>query len=312
MSALHVVDLSAVRPDELEQLWQDEAQLWHERLCWTIADPLYWLQRMVERGAISGKILRKGTQAAGYACYVVVGALGVISRLVISPECDAHAAEMLIRETVGALRRTGVSRIEGSFIAADSTTLPQVFERLDFQTYWREFLRRPLYPAGGYQALPQHVYLEEWRNSNLQEAASVMRAAYEGGVDAELNEYYRSVDGCEVVLGDILNQGACGNPVVRASVIGRHRGRAIGFILMTEIHPRHAHLAQIAVLPGYQHQGVGRMLLTHCFSILANQAFDRVSLIVSRLNRRALNMYERTGFEPVLSFPVFVWQPRST
>jgi GNAT superfamily N-acetyltransferase len=361
MSAAHVVDLSIVRPGELERLWQHEAQSWQERLLWDISDPLYRLQRMVERGSIAGKTLRDVTGAAGYACYMVAGKLGVISRLVMSPECDAGGAEILIRETVGAVRRTGASRIECPFISIDSPSLPQLFEQQGFHTYWREFLRCQLYPAGDQDPHPDqnpqpyplrqqsgrgaedgmsrpgverlnergvekglrrgaeplggrgadargNVYLEPWRGSNLRGAASLMRAAYEGGVDAEMNEQYRSDDGCELMLDDILNQGGCGNPVVEASAIARHRGRGIGFTIVTEIAHRHAHLAQVAVLPEYQYQGVGRLLLRNGLSKLADQAFDTVSLIVSRRNRRALNMYELIGFKPVSSFPAFTWQ----
>jgi ribosomal protein S18 acetylase RimI-like enzyme len=331
VSAAHVVDLSKVRPGELGRLWQHEAQSWQERLLWDISDPLYRLKRMVERGSIAGKTLRDGTGAAGYACYMVAGNLGVISRLVISPECDAGGAEILIRETVGALRRSGASRIEGPFISIDSPWPPQLFEQQGFHTYWREFLRRQLHPTGDQDPhrhpLPQqsgqgaekgmgargadaraNVHLEPWQGSNLRIAASVMRAAYEGGVDAEMSEQYRSDSGCELVLDDILNQGACGNPVVEASAIALHRGRAIAFNIVTEIAHRQAHLAQVAVLPEYQYQGVGRLLLRHSFSKLAVQAFDTVSLIVTRRNRRALNMYELMGFEPVLSFPAFTWQ----
>jgi ribosomal protein S18 acetylase RimI-like enzyme len=318
MAAAHVVDLSIVRPGELERLWQREAQSWRQRLLWDISDSLYRLQRMVERCSIAGKILRNGTGAAGYACYAVAGKLGVISRLAISPECDAGEAEILIRETVSAVRQTGASRIEGRFISIDSRWLPQLFEQLCFHTYWREFLGHQLYPAGCQNPHPQqsqpeagtraNVYLEPWRGSNLRAAASVMRAAYEGGLDAEMNEHYRSDDGCELVLDDILNQGGCGNPIIEASAIARHRGRGIGFIIVTEIDRRQAHLSQVAVLPEYQYQGVGRLLLRHGLSKLADQAFDTVSLIVSRRNLRALKIYELMGFEPVLSFPVFTWQ----
>ncbi len=148
MPAAQVVDLSIVRLGELERLWQHEVQLWQERLLWDISDPLYRLRRMVERGSIAGKTLRDGTGAAGYACYMIAGNLGVISRLLISAECDAGGAEILIRETVGAVRRTGASRIEGPFISIDSPWLPQLFEQQGFHTYWREFLRRQLYRAG--------------------------------------------------------------------------------------------------------------------------------------------------------------------
>jgi ribosomal protein S18 acetylase RimI-like enzyme len=314
MSSAHVVDLSTLRPDELEGLWQREAQSWQERLLWDISDPLYRLQRMVERGSITGKILRDGTGATGYSCYIVAGNLGIICRLVISPECDAGGAEMLVRETVSAIRRAGASRIESPFISIDGRRLPQLFEQQGFHTYQREFLRRQLHAPGDRDRNEQavnssaKVHLEPWRGTNLRGAASVMRAAYEGGVDAEINQQYRSDDGCELVLDDILNQGGCGNSVVEASAVARVRGSTIGFIVVTETAHRQAHLAQIAVLPQYQHQGLGRMLLKHGLSKLSDRAFDTISLIVSRQNRRALNTYELIGFEPVLSFPVFTWQ----
>ena len=135
-----------------------------------------------------------------------------------------------------------------------------------------------------------------------------MLAAYSGGVDAEMNEQYRTQGGCELVLDDLLNQGICGNPVVEASAMAQHRGRRIGFIILTEIGPQHAHVAQVAVLPAYHHQGVGRLLMNHALSRLADGGFTAVSLIVSRLNRRAREIYDLIGFKPALSFPVFAWQ----
>jgi len=314
MLAAHVVDFSELRLGELEHLWQREAQSWQKRLLWDVSDPLYRLRRMVERGSIAGKILWDGTAAAGYACFLVAGKLAVICRLFTSPECDAAGAEMLIQETVSAIRRTGASRIESPFISIDRPWLPQLFEQQGFGAYWREFMRRKIQASVGRDRNERaadagtNLCLELLRGSNLRAAASVMRAAYEGGVDAEMNQQYRSDDGCELVLDDLLNQGGCGNPVVEASVIARRRGSAIGFIVMTEIARRQAHLAQIAVLPEYHRQGVGRLLLRHSLSKLAERAFDTISLIVSRQNRRAVNMYELAGFEPVLSFPAFTWQ----
>jgi ribosomal protein S18 acetylase RimI-like enzyme len=98
----------------------------------------------------------------------------------------------------------------------------------------------------------------------------------------------------------------CGNPIVQASAMAQQRGHGIGFIILTEIGPQQAHVAQVAVLPPYQHQAVGRALLNNALSRLPDCGFTAVSLIVSRLNRRALELYKLIGFKPVLSFPVFV------
>ncbi len=322
MSAPQVVDLSTVKSAELAGLWKCEEQSWRERLFWDISDTLHRLQRVVERGDLPGKALRLGARTIGYAYYTISGHVGVISNFVISPGCGAAEAELLLHETVSKIRRTGVSRIESPFVSIDQPWLIPLFEREGFGTYWRKFLRRLLHAAPDQNfhpyPLPQdtlsrradapRVYLEPWRGSDLGEAASIMLAAYDGGIDAEINAQYWTHHGCEQVLGDILNQGACGIPVVEATAIARHRGRSIGFIILTEIAHRQAHLPQVAVLPEYQHQGVGRLVLKNAVSRLAERGFDTVSLIVSRPNRRALSMYQAMGFQSVLSFPVFVWQ----
>jgi ribosomal protein S18 acetylase RimI-like enzyme len=91
--------------------------------------------------------------------------------------------------------------------------------------------------------------------------------------------------------------------------MARQRRRGIGFIILTEIAARQGHLPQVAVLPEYQHPGVGRLLVSNGLSRLAGLGSDALSLIVSRLNRpAALRMYQLMGFQSVLSFPVFTWE----
>jgi ribosomal protein S18 acetylase RimI-like enzyme len=90
--------------------------------------------------------------------------------------------------------------------------------------------------------------------------------------------------------------------------LARSREQCIGFIVVTEIAPQQGHLAQVAVLPAYQGQGVGRMLVHHCLTQLAAHHFDTLSLIVSRANQRAFRLYQTMGLQEVLAFPVFVWE----
>jgi hypothetical protein len=136
-----VVDLSAVRPVELEGLWQREEQVWRERMLWDTSDTFGALRRVVERGGLSGKTVRVGARIVGYAYYVISEHLGVIANFVVSPESRTAAPAILVQETVGEIRRTGVSRIESSFISIDGPSLPPFFEREGFRAYWREFLR---------------------------------------------------------------------------------------------------------------------------------------------------------------------------
>jgi ribosomal protein S18 acetylase RimI-like enzyme len=307
-SELQVVDLSAVRPAELEGLWQREGQLWRERLFWDVSDRFAALGRVVERGDLLGKAVRVGARIVGYTYYVIGGHLGLIADLVASPESSTAATAMLIQETVDEIRRTGVSRIESSFVSIDGPSLPPLLEREGFRTYWREFLRCELLGKQQPVSPSRLVQLAPLRGSDLREAAAIMQAAYNGGVDAEMSQQYLTYEGCELILQNLLHQGGGGVPVLEASTIARHRGRGIGFIILTEIAARQGHLPQVAVLPEYQRQGLGRLLVSHGLSRLAELGFDTLSLIVSRLNRPALRMYQLMGFQSVLSFPVFTWE----
>jgi len=56
-------------------------------------------------------------------------------------------------------------------------------------------------------------------------------------------------------------------------------------------------LARIGVHPEFQKQGIGTLLLQHCFEIAKNQGFDGIRILVAKTNTTALALYEKNGFE---------------
>jgi ribosomal protein S18 acetylase RimI-like enzyme len=304
-----VVDLCTVKPAELEALWQGEAQWWHEQLRWDISDKLAALRRVLARGSVAGKAVRVGPETVGYTYYGMVDRLAMIAGPVLAPEwSNAAVGEPLLQETVEAVRQHGVWRIESQCVATDGYWRCPAFEHTGFRTYWREFLRLDLSQTPGSISPPALVHLEPWQRESLSAAAVIMQAAYEGSVDVQINARYRTVDGCRAVLEQLLNQGGCGMFMATASAIACHQGQNIGFVIVTESAPRQGHLAQVAVRPAYQHQGVGRFLLSYSLAQLATLRFDTLSLIVSRANAGALRLYQALGWQAVLAFPAFTWE----
>jgi ribosomal protein S18 acetylase RimI-like enzyme len=295
-------------PSELEEIWHYEKQWWREHLLWDISSPLAALRRVIERRGVLGKVARVGTQTVGYAYYVITGDLGLLASVVVAPAWNTpEVGASLLRATVEAIRQRGVQRIESPGVSMTAPWLVPVCERVGLQTAWRVFLRvelRRRHASGPGTAL---VQLDPWQERHLDESAAIMQAAYQGTVDAELNVLYRTVEGCSSILEN-LQQGGCGPLVTEASVLVRSRGQGIGFMVVTEIAPQQGHLAQVTVLPAYQRQGVGRMLVQHCLTQLAAHHFDTLSLIVSRANQRAFRLYEAMGLQEILAFPVFVWE----
>jgi ribosomal protein S18 acetylase RimI-like enzyme len=309
MSQSQVVDLCTVTPAELEGLWRHEAQWWREHLFWDISHPLEVLRRVIGRRGVPGKAVRVGTQTVGYTYYVISGSLGILSGLVVAPAWNsAEVGEGLLQATVDAIRQRGVQRIESPCMSMASPWLVPVCERAGLRTAWRAFLRVDLAGANAPVPSPALVELEPWQERHIHEAAAIMQAAYRTTVDVQLNMLYRTVEGCSSVLDNLQQQGGCGPLVAEASVFARARGQGIGFVVVTEIAPRQGHLAQVAVLPAYQRQGVGRLLVHHCLTQLAARHFDTLSLIVSRENQHAFRLYQAMGLQEILAFPVFVWE----
>jgi ribosomal protein S18 acetylase RimI-like enzyme len=245
----------------------------------------------------------------GYTYYGIAGHLGVLGGLVVLPEWShSEVGELLLTSTLQEMRRQGVSRIESRFISADCPWLGAALKTEGFRTYGREFLRCELRLA----RWPQHpaavVALEPWRGTHLGEAVALLQAAYVGSIEAEIVGHYDSLEGCRSVLDQLVNQGSCGRLVPEASAVAHSRGKILGFALLTEVAPRQAHLPQVAVMPGYQRQGIGRSLLDYCIRRLDERGYETLSLIVSRANDPALKLYQGMGFQAVLSFPVGIWQ----
>jgi ribosomal protein S18 acetylase RimI-like enzyme len=307
-----VIDLGSVTPSELEGIWHYEEHWWREHLLWDISHPLAALRRVIERRGVLGKVVRVGTQTAGYAYYVITGNLGILSGLVVAPAWNTpEVGGSLLRTTVDAMRQRGVRRIESPCVSLPYPWLVPVYAHAGLQAAWRAFLRVELARMHTSEPSPSLVHFDLLRERHLDEAAAIMQAAYQETVDVRLNVLYRTVEGCCSILENLL-QGGCGPLVAEASVLARSRGQSIGFIVVTEIAPRQGHLAQVAVLPAYQRQGIGRRLVHHCLAQLAAHHFDTLSLIVSRENQHAFRLYQAMGLQEILAFPVFVWeQPQS-
>jgi ribosomal protein S18 acetylase RimI-like enzyme len=305
---VHVIDLSDVAASELSDLWQYEMRLWRERLLWDISSHAAALRRILRRGALLGKAVRVNDRTVAYAYYGISGPLGVVAGLTVLPEwTHTEVGETLLNATIQAMQRRGLSRIECRFIAADCPWLGTALEAAGFHIYWREFLRRELAETHQSRQPMAGASLQPWHATHLSQAAVILQAAYLGSIEAEMLALYRSIDGCRSVLEQIVNQGSCGVVVPEASLLAHDRGTSLGFVMVTEVAPRQAHLPQLAVLPAYQRQGIGRGLLDHSLRRLCEGGYETLSLIVSRANERALRLYYDTGFQAILSFPVGIW-----
>ncbi len=305
------MDLDTIRPSELEGFFRREQALWRDRLSWDVSSAVTAFRRALERGGVSGKAIRCGSSTAAYGYFLVESGRGVVTGLAVAPEWRGKdVGPLLVRAMVRELALRGVSRIESQFLSFDAPWLVPCFDALGFESYAREFRRLTLKARGSSveeAAEPDPFVHRSWKSWNLTEASSIMQSAHLSGVDARMNELYRSREGCRSLLTSVVRHRGCGAAILDASSVARdpRTDRAVGFAVVTETSVRKAHLAQLAVSPEYQGRGLGRRILLRVIERLSCMGYDGLSLMVSRENARALHLYRSMGFERIIAFPVF-------
>ncbi|HSF16845.1 MAG TPA: N-acetyltransferase [Vicinamibacteria bacterium] len=316
-ASLQVVDLRSLPSIELERFWNREIAIWREQLEWDVSAAVASLRRAFERGSLRGKAVRTGARTSAFGYYLVEGDRAVVSGLGLAPDDQpmdtwsrGELARTLLSSLLGELRARRIRRIESQLITHDASGLVSCFQREGFRIHWRDFLRLPLERFRMVARGDGAQSLLPFRAWNLSEASDLMQGAHRGGVDAEMNELYRTSGGCRKLLNNILRQRGCGAAVAEASAMARHctTERAMGFCIVTETARHKAHLAQLAVAPDFQRRGVGRALIGHAAARLSSLRYETLSLMVSSGNDAAAELYRSVGFEPAFRFPVFSWE----
>jgi ribosomal protein S18 acetylase RimI-like enzyme len=308
---LQVVDLDSVRASELEGFFRREIAVWRDRLSWDVSSAITSFQRALERGGVLGKAVRCGSSTAGYGYFTVESGRGVLTGLSVAPGWRGRdVGRLLVCSMIRELTLRGVSRIESQFVSFDAPWLVPCFEAEGFESFAREFRRLSLRAPSARPSRPLRpdpFVHRPWKPWNLTEAAAIMQSAHASGVDACMNELYRSSDGCRSLLVSVLRHRGCGSAVLEASSVARdpRNDRAVGFAVVTETSRQKAHLAQLAVAPDYQGRGLGRGILFRVIERLRDMGYNSLSLMVSRDNYRAVQLYRTMGFELALAFPVF-------
>jgi ribosomal protein S18 acetylase RimI-like enzyme len=134
--------------------------------------------------------------------------------------------------------------------------------------------------------------------------------AYRDHPDSVINDQYRSIQGSQRFLHNIVRYSGCGvfSPQVSHVVVNRQTRQLVALILGSRVSPQSGHITQICVHPSYRRMGLARMLLgVAAFQFMRHGATE-ISLTVTESNRQAIDLYVSEGYSSEHVFDAAVWE----
>jgi len=290
--------------------------VWSKLLSWDYSSSSDMILRYVDAKILPGYAAIERGRIFGYAFFVYEGSKGVIGDLFVANGNrlpDAHEVEArLLRHVIETLQQSpGIHRVEAQLLVHEAGLLAQPFVQQGFRRHPRLFMVQSLTETlrAGPSIFPEFE-LRRWSDNDYQTAAAVITAAYRGHVDSQINDQYRTLSGSLRFLNNIVRFPGCGVFDAEASFVVTHKPsrHVVGLILCSRVRHDVGHVTQVCVLPEHRSRGVGEALLASTAGLLKKRGFTMLSLTVTEANVRAVELYQRLGFDTKRVFDAFVWE----
>lgn len=317
---IEILDLRHFNASQMRPLLEQEARLWLRTLRWDYRSSIDLLLQYLDSRILLGFVALVGGRICGYTFFVYEGTKAVVGDLYVSNEKPATVviARHLVQHLLSVLEASpDVDRIEAQLLLYEAAVLPPLFP--GFRSYRRLFLERRLTPdARRSKHAPtavtsSDVELCSWTPGFYQPSGELIHAAYHDHIDSDINDQYRTLDGCLRFLHNVVRFPGCGVFDPEASWVFRDRSTRIlaAILLCSRITPEGvdgpvAHITQLCVAPNYRRRSLGRTLLQICLGQLPARGYRSLTLTVTEANHIALNLYLSTEFEVRRPFDALV------
>jgi len=316
LSARHsesLVELHGLTGAQMADLLAEETGHWRKDLDWDFRASADLVRRFVEMRALTGFALLDGAHVVGYTYYVVEEGKGLLGDLYVrAAHRTAERENLLLATVLDAVWKTpGATRVEAQLLMMELPAGRPVPHAQWFRSYPRLFLEAPLELAMGLEA--RHTpgaFVLPWSERRQDEAADVIASAYQGHIDSQINDQYRSSAGARRFLTNIVQYPGCGSFFSPASYLAEDRtsGTLCGLCLASLVADGVGHITQVGVSPAHRGTGLGYELLRRSLLSLAARGCRTVSLTVTTANQQAVRLYEQLGFRTRRTFSAYVWE----
>ncbi|HYY69077.1 MAG TPA: GNAT family N-acetyltransferase [Terriglobales bacterium] len=316
---MEIIDLRHFGAADLRPLLEKEARQWAEALAWDYRSSAEMILRYVDAKILPGYAAVARGRVCGYAFFVYEGSKGVIGDLYVENgwRNGGHQTraleERLLTHVIETLQHSpGIHRVEAQLLMHPSDAVARPFLEEGFHRHRRLFMvwhlnsgRGPLVPT-----MPQEIHVRRWSEADFGAAATIITVAYRNHVDSEINDQYRTVNGSQRFLNNIIRFPGCGAFDAHSSLVAIHKPSKtmVALILCSRVKEDVGHVTQVCVVPEQRGRGIGEALMLACAEDLRRRRFSSLSLTVTEANTGAVELYRKLGFRVARVFDAFVWE----
>ena len=308
-----IVDLRQLPSGALDPLLEEETQVWNDTLDWDFRASANLVRRFLDMQALNGYALLGNNHPIGYCYYVSEEKKGLIGDLYVMQDFVSPENEQrLLGAVVDTLVKTPyVHRIESQLMMLRNSPRIVLPHRAHVRVFVRTFMEADLTQTARLPAGHPHcaALIDDWNERKQDEAAALIAAAYQGHIDADINDQYRSPAGARRFLTNIIQYPGCGSFFQPASflAVDQLSERLCGICLSSLVHSDVGHITQVCVSKSVRACGLGYDLIRRSLQSLARHGCRKASLTVTSSNREAIALYERMGFRRSRDFAAYVW-----
>ena len=309
-----IVDLRHLRAGDLDPLLEEETGVWLENLDWDFRASADLVRRFLDMQSLNGCALLMNGHPVGYCYSVAEERKGLIGDLYVMKEfVTPENEEQLLGSIVDSLMKTPfVKRIETQLMMLRHAPAIKLPRQGYVRVHGRNFMEIDLAAAAQLAArtVEPPVLIDSWTERKQDDAATLIASAYQGHIDSEINDQYRSPAGARRFLLNIIQYPGCGSFFQPASFVAldTRNGQLCGICLASLVRSDVGHITQVCVSKWLRGTGVGFALIRRSLEALASHGCRKASLTVTAANTEAIELYERMGFRKMREFAAYVWE----
>jgi ribosomal protein S18 acetylase RimI-like enzyme len=317
IAACHVEELRSIPASRIRALLDEETRNWRSRLHWDFTGSAELVTRYINMRALDGLALVCGSEIAGYCYWVTEEHKAILGDMYVRDLWRCPQLEsQLLNQAIEILRHSAslpalaVRHVESQLMQVGSPdelvwsveNAPRRFPRI--------FMLAPIERMSRYRTITfdEEIRIFRWGPVWFDSTAELIAQVYRGHVDSLINDQYKSAEGAERFLRNIVNYPGCGSFEHEASFVALGpSGDVLGCVIATRVAPGTGHIAQVCAADTYLGRGLGYELLRRSMLALESRGCREVSLTVTESNLRAQRLYARMGFRAIHHFQALVW-----